>query len=192
MSSRIQEILAESGALKQQLAADPKFINLLSTMAERLRSALKRGGTIYLCGNGGSACDAMHFCEELVARFKRERDGFRAMHFLDPSTLTCWANDYSFEDVFARQVRTFCTQDDVLVAISTSGNSANILRAAEAARELQCGVIAFSGKDGGQLSKLADLSLVVPSKDTERIQEVHITCIHILCELLESDPQESM
>jgi len=187
MKDIIGQILKDSASLKDRLANDKDFIAKLDSIASALRSALAQGGTIYLCGNGGSACDAMHFCEELVARFKRDRPGFRAMHFLDASTLTCWSNDYSFDEVFERQAKTFCSSKDVLVAISTSGNSTNIIKAVNAAKELSCVTVALTGKDGGELSKLTDHALIVPSDTTERIQEVHITCIHIFCELLESE-----
>lgn len=128
----------------------------------------------------------MHLVEELVARYKRERPGVRAHHFGDPSTLTCWSNDYSFEGAYERQVKTFCGPNDLLIAISTSGNSKNIVRAVTAAKALGTYVVGFLGKDGGVLKPLCNTAIVVPSSETERIQEVHITIIHILCELLET------
>jgi D-sedoheptulose 7-phosphate isomerase len=129
----------------------------------------------------------MHLCEELVARYKRSRKGIRAHHFLDAGTITCWANDYAFDEAFGRYADTFCTDKDVLVAISTSGNSKNILNAVSAAKAKGSKVIGLSGKDGGELRNLADVPLVIPSSETERIQEVHITIIHIWCELLETE-----
>jgi D-sedoheptulose 7-phosphate isomerase len=128
----------------------------------------------------------MHFTEELVARYKRERPGIKAAHFHDPSVITCWSNDYTFETVFERQARTFCGPLDTLVGISTSGNSANVIRAVNAAKEKGTTTIGLLGKDGGKLATLCDIPLVVPSNATERIQEVHITFVHIFCELLES------
>lgn len=187
MESKIREILIQSVDTKKAVIEDEALLSTLSKVSSLLKSTSSSGGTVYLCGNGGSACDAMHFCEELVARFKRERPGIRAMHFMDPSTLTCWGNDYDFESVFKRQAETFCSDKDVLVCLSTSGNSQNILQALEAAKERSCTTVLFTGKDGGAGAKLADHSLIVPSNATERIQEVHITFVHILCELLECE-----
>lgn len=187
MEKTIRSIFHDSGALKTTLVNSPAFIASIGKAAERLASCSKAGGTIFACGNGGSTCDAMHLCEELVARFKRNRPGIKALHFMDPSVMTCWGNDFSFEDVFARYAETFCSAKDVLVAISTSGNSKNVLKAVEAARAKGTCIIALAGKDGGKLAPLADVALIVPSDVTERIQEVHITCIHAWCELLETD-----
>lgn len=186
MTHEITTILSESASLKASLSKDATFITTLSTAATRLAECAKAGGTIYACGNGGSSCDAMHLCEELVARYKRDRPGIKALHFSDPGVLTCWGNDISFEDAFARYAETFCSSKDVLVAISTSGNSKNVLKAVEAARAKGTFIIGLTGKDGGKLAGTADIAIVVPSSATERIQEVHITCIHIWCELLET------
>jgi D-sedoheptulose 7-phosphate isomerase len=186
MREIIASILKDSAANKAALAVDPDFLAVVERAAKELKAVAARGGMVYLCGNGGSACDAIHFCEELVARFKRERPGMRAMHFMDPGVLTCWANDYDYESVFKRCVETFCGPADILVAFSTSGNSKNILQAVEAARTKGCFSLALTGRNGGQLAAMADLSLVVPAKETERIQEVHITLVHILCELMET------
>lgn len=181
-----ESALRESGALKQAIAADTAFISKLTLAAERLKKVSSGGGTIYVCGNGGSSCDSMHFVEELVARFKRERPGIRAMHFVDSSTLTCWGNDYDFSGVFERYAQTFCTKLDALVAISTSGNSENVLKAVSAARKQGSFTLGLSGRDGGKLAAACDLALIVPHDATERIQEVHITLIHCLCEALEA------
>ena len=186
METTIAAILNESAALKATLAATPTFLKALAQASERLALCAKNDGTIYACGNGGSACDAMHLCEELVARYKRDRKGIKALHFLDPGVLTCWGNDVSFEDAFARYATTFCGAKDVLVAISTSGNSKNVLQAVRAAKAKGTYVIGLAGKDGGALAQESDLALVIPSSETERIQELHITCIHVMCELMET------
>lgn len=186
MKDTIQRILLDASALKASIAKDKKIIEYLEQVAGICKERLRLGGTIYTCGNGGSTCDAMHFVEELVARFKRERAGMRAMHFMDASTMSCWSNDYSFAGVFERQAQTFCGPHDVLFGFSTSGNSENIIRAVSAAKTKGTYTVAFSGKDGGKLRALADTSLVVPSSETERIQEIHITFVHIICELLET------
>lgn len=149
---------------------------------------IKSGGTIFACGNGGSSNDAMHFVEELVARYKRERRGIKAMHFMDPAVLTCWSNDYDYATAFERQAQTFCGKNDILLAISTSGNSANVNKAVAVCKKNKAKTIALTGKDGGTLKNLADICFVVPANETERIQEVHITLIHIFCELIETHP----
>jgi D-sedoheptulose 7-phosphate isomerase len=186
MDTTIASLLSDSASLKANLAKDAGFNAALASSAQRLAECTKRGGTIFACGNGGSSCDAMHLCEELVARYKRNRPGIKAMHFMDPGVLSCWGNDFSFDGAFARYAETFCTPQDVLVAISTSGNSKNVLAAVEAAKAKGSYVIGLTGKDGGKLAPLADVAIVVPSQTTERIQEVHITCIHIWCELMET------
>ena len=168
------------------LSSNEQYCQSLFSVSEAIGRVIESGGTIYSCGNGGSACDAMHFTEELVARFKRERPGIRAMHFMDGATLTCWSNDYDFESAFERQAQTFCTDKDLLLAISTSGKSENILRAVKAAKKSRTFCVGLTGKDGGELKDLCDVTLLVPIQETERIQEAHIASIHILCELIEA------
>jgi D-sedoheptulose 7-phosphate isomerase len=155
--------------------------------AGRVAAAFRAGNRLYACGNGGSACDAMHLVEELVARYKRDRPGLPAHHLLDAPTLTCWSNDYDFATAFRRQVEAMARPGDVLVAISTSGNSANVLAAVEAARERGAVVVGLLGRDGGAIAPRCDEALVVPAEATERIQEAHITLIHLLCELVERE-----
>lgn len=150
-----------------------------------LYASAKNGGTIFTCGNGGSACDAMHLAEELVARYLRERPGIRAQHLIDSGTMTCWANDYDFHSVFRRQVETLAEPRDVVVGFSTSGNSPNVLQATEAANRLGANTIALTGRDGGKLASVAKHSLIVDSQLTSHIQEAHVCIVHILCDLLE-------
>lgn len=185
MKDTIFQIFSEAASLKSKIAADHNFIDCVSKAASILKGATNTGGVIYACGNGGSACDAMHLTEELVARYKKERPGIKAMHFIDGSTISCWGNDYSYEGVFKRYVETFCSSKDVLVVISTSGNSKNLILAAEAAKERGTKVVGLLGKGGGSLLTLCDVAVVVPSNSTERIQEVHISVIHTFCELFE-------
>lgn len=185
MESKIQELLSTSASIKNKLASDQSFMNEVAVAARRMIATVQAGGTIYSCGNGGSTADAIHLTEELVARYKRERPGIKAMHLMDAAVLTCWTNDYKFESVFARQVETFCGPADCLIGISTSGNSKNIIEAVKAAKQKGTYTIGLLGKDGGALKSLCDSALVVPSQETERIQEAHITVIHIFCELLE-------
>lgn len=186
MKVDIASLLKDSADVKLAMACDQTLIQQTASAIEKIKDSLANGGTLFTCGNGGSACDAMHFTEELVARFKRERKGLRAQHLLDPGTITCWANDYSFDAVFARQVETFCSAKDILVAISTSGNSPSILNAIETAKKLGCFTIGLLGKGGGKAKALCNLPIIVPNDETERIQEAHITLIHIICEALEA------
>jgi D-sedoheptulose 7-phosphate isomerase len=180
--SLIRDALEESARVKQALVEQAPLIHRL---AERIAGSFRAGGRLYACGNGGSACDAMHLVEELVARYKRDRPGLPAHHLMDAATLTCWSNDYEFATAFRRQVEAMVRPGDVLVAISTSGSSANIVATVEPARERGALTIGLTGKDGGELRGLCDEVLVVPSSATERIQEGHITVIHLLCELVE-------
>jgi D-sedoheptulose 7-phosphate isomerase len=175
--------LSRSANVKNELCNQSDTI---ARIADSIVATCSSGGTVYACGNGGSTCDAMHLVEELVARYSRERPGIRAQHFCDPSTITCWANDYEFDSVFERQVKTFLNKNDILVAFSTSGNSENIVRALKAAKEIGAKTIVLSGKDGGKSKSLASECLIVPSESTAHIQESHIAVVHILCEHLEN------
>ncbi len=182
MLDDIRQALLESVEVKQKLLVSAP---LIQQIADRLIEVLQSGQKIMVCGNGGSAADAQHLAAELVGRFTMERRAFPAIALTtNSSTLTAWANDYSYETVFARQVEALARAGDALIGISTSGNSANILRAVEAAKSRKVHTIGLSGQ-GGQLADLADLCICVPSRSTPRIQEAHITVIHILCALIE-------
>lgn len=151
-----------------------------------LIAAVRSGGRIFLCGNGGSAADAQHLAAELIGRFNRERAPIAALALTtDSSALTAIANDYAFEEVFARQLRGLGHKGDVLIAISTSGKSPNVLKAAEVAREKGLVVIALTGTRMNPLASLAHLAIQVPASDTARIQEMHIAVGHVLCSLIE-------
>ncbi|HSU17405.1 D-sedoheptulose-7-phosphate isomerase [Longimicrobium sp.] len=176
--------LEESARVKLALRAMAPDV---ARVAGRVAKSFRGGGRLYACGNGGSACDAMHLVEELVARYKRDRPGLPAHHLLDAPTLTCWSNDYDFASAFRRQVEAMARPGDVLVAISTSGNSPNVVAAAEAARERGVVTLGLLGRGGGRLAALCTDALVVPAEATERIQEAHITLIHLLCELVERE-----
>jgi len=154
--------------------------------AEMLIACLKDGHRVYLCGNGGSAADCQHVAGELVNRFLIDRDALPAVALTtDTSILTSVANDYDFEEVFARQVSALVREGDCLVAISTSGNAANVLKAAAAAHAQGATVIALTGEAGGQLARLADCLIATPSDETPLVQETHIALLHILCEQIE-------
>lgn len=178
----IEDALEDSARVKTALREQAP---LILRLAARLADIFRAGDRLYACGNGGSACDAMHLVEELVARYKRDRPGLPAHHLLDAPTLTCWSNDYEYVTAFRRQVEALIRPGDVLIALSTSGNSPNILEAVEAANERGALTIGLTGKDGGRMRDLCGEVLIVPSDATERIQEGHITVIHLLCELVE-------
>lgn len=186
--TKLAQIFTTSAEVKKQIASDNALLKAIHDGFELLKAAvLSNKGTIYAAGNGGSACDAMHFVEELVARYKATRPGIRAMHFADPATVTCWSNDYEYNGVFQRYAETFCTSSDVFVAISTSGNSENILRAIKSAKAKGTRIIGLSGQTGGKMSELCDVIIKVPSAETARIQESHITIIHAWCELFDNE-----
>jgi D-sedoheptulose 7-phosphate isomerase len=164
----------------------PRLAADVSNAVDAIYSSLAAGGQLLLAGNGGSAADAQHITAELTGRFLRERKPIRAMALhVNTSALTAIGNDYGYERVFARELTAHARPGDVLLAISTSGNSANILHAIEAARECKVVVIGLTGESGGKLRTVCDLCLCVPSKSTARIQEMHITIGHAICELLE-------
>jgi len=185
--TRIEQHFAASIEAKQRTlqAVGPRIVQA----AERLAGQLKQGGKILVCGNGGSAADAQHFAAELVNRFEIERPGLPAIALTtDSSALTSIANDYAFEQVFARQVRALGRPDDVLVAISTSGNSPNVMMAIQTARELGLITVALTGRDGGRMAGQLgdqDIEIRVNAVATARIQEVHILIIHCLCDLVD-------
>jgi D-sedoheptulose 7-phosphate isomerase len=166
--------------------ADTETIPVIQRAASIMADCLSSGGKIISCGNGGSLCDATHFAEELTGRFRNDRCPLPAMAINDPAYLTCVGNDYSFEDVFSRWVEAFGKPGDVLLAISTSGSSKNVLKAAKSARKRGMKVVALTSKKGKPLSELADVSVMAPdAPHSDRIQEIHIKVIHILIEAIE-------
>jgi D-sedoheptulose 7-phosphate isomerase len=187
MAAHAEEIrrqLEESARLKQRLSDE--LVERISQLAEKSAAALRAGGKIVFFGNGGSAADALHLAAELVVRLRTERKGLAALALTtNPSVLTAAGNDYGFERIFSRQIESLVTGKDILVALSTSGNSPNILRGAEAGRACGAFVAAFTGETGGALAGKVDLLLNVPSRDPQRIQESHITIGHIVCSLIE-------
>jgi D-sedoheptulose 7-phosphate isomerase len=185
-SESILQELTEAADLLQRFLSNPDNIASIEKAAKTLVDSLKSGGIILSCGNGGSACDAMHFAEELSGKFRENREPIPAMAISDPGYITCTANDYGFGHVFSRYVKGFGKKGDVLVAISTSGNSENVVKAAEVARQREMKVIGLTGKNGGKLADLCDVLVKVPHTGyADRIQEVHIKVIHILIFLIE-------
>ena len=163
-------------------------VETVAAVAEAITSALQQGGTVYLCGNGGSAADAQHIAGELVGRFTRERKALAAVALsTDTSILTCIANDYSYEKVFARQAEALVRKGDILWAFSTSGTSANVIAAVQVARGKDARVIAFTGRSGSKLEYMADICFCADAESTARSQEIHQLAYHIICDLVERD-----
>jgi D-sedoheptulose 7-phosphate isomerase len=187
MTSSADEIrrqLEESARVKQSFSGE--LIGRIAQFAEKSAAALRGGGKIVFFGNGGSAADALHLAAELVVRLRTERPGLAALALTtNPSVLTVAGNDYGFERIFSRQIESLVARGDTLVALSTSGNSPNVIRGAEAGRARGAYLVAFAGDTGGQLAGKVDLLLNVPSQDAQRIQECHITIGHIACSLIE-------
>lgn len=183
---RVKDFLYASADLKKTVA-DTLSGDILEA-ANRIKSCLDKGGKLILMGNGGSAADSQHIAAELVGRFKKERRAMPAIALtVDTSSLTALGNDYGFDTIFERQVEALAHENDAVVGISTSGNSENVVRALKKANALGAETIGLVGNNGGKIKEVANLSLVVPSNDTARIQEVHITIGHIICELIEED-----
>ena len=181
---RIRESLGGLAALAGQVAAE--HAGEIAALAERYETTLRGGGTLFFAGNGGSAADAQHVATEYVVRYQTNRPAMRAVALTtDTSLLTACANDMGFDEVFARQIEALGRPGDLLVLHSTSGESPNVIRAAQAAQARGMGVIALLGKTGGATKDLADLALVVPTDDTARIQELHLAVEHLICEWLE-------
>lgn len=187
MASTAEEIrrqLEESARVKKNFSDE--LIGGIAQLAEKSATALRLGGKVVFFGNGGSAADALHLAAELTVRLRTERNGLAALALTtNPSVLTAAGNDYGFEHIFSRQVESLVAPGDVLVALSTSGNSPNILRGVTAGRTRGAYLVAFTGETGGALSAKVDLLLNVPSGDAQRIQEAHITIGHIACSLIE-------
>jgi D-sedoheptulose 7-phosphate isomerase len=184
----IQESIAASIAVKQAMLADAELVQKIGAAAEIISSSLRNGGRLLLAGNGGSAADAQHIAAEFVGRFQLERRAMPAIALtVNSSALTAIGNDYGFDELFARQVEAFARPGDVLVAISTSGNSRNLLRALLLAGALRVKTIALTGQTGGKLRTVAGLCLCVPSQETPRIQEAHILIGHTISEIVEAE-----
>lgn len=164
---------------------DESFLTALFEATDCLTKTFESDGRVMSCGNGGSLCDSMHFAEELTGRYRKDRRPLGATSIMDPSHMSCVANDFGYEHIFSRFVEGWGKKGDTLLAISTSGNSENVIKAVESAKSKGMNTIGLLGKDGGRLKDMVDFSLIVPSNITDRIQEVHIKCIHIMIEGIE-------
>jgi D-sedoheptulose 7-phosphate isomerase len=186
LKSMIQAELQQAASVLEKFMSDERNIALIEKASETIAQSIREGGKVISCGNGGSHCDAMHFAEELTGKYRENRKAIPAICISDPSHISCVSNDYGYEFVFSRYIEALGNKGDVLLGISTSGNSQNIIRASQAAKEKGMKVIILSGKDGGKLAPLADVEIRVPHFGyADRIQEVHIKVIHILMLLIE-------
>ncbi len=190
MNELVDRIRANfTDSIQTKINAADSILNIVAEASEEIVQALLEGHKILSCGNGGSACDALHFSSEMLNRFKQERPGLPAIALTaDISAITAIANDYHFSDIFAKQVRALGQAGDILLAISTSGNSANIVNAIKAAHDKNMGVIALTGYDGGKIVDFLqekDIEIRVPAYDTARIQETHLLIIHCICDIVD-------
>ena len=184
MTSPFAVALRELAATAERVATELE--QELTRAHQMVQETVNRGGTLFFCGNGGSAADAQHMATEYVVRYMRNRRAYPAIALTtDTSLITAAGNDIGFENVFSRQIEALARPGDLLIIHSTSGNSPNVLRAAEAAREKKVAVLAFSARDGGALRALADHNIVIPTSRTDRAQELHLCIEHIICDLVE-------
>ena len=186
MRERIKDILLESIQVKEEILRNQ--VEAIAQIAELMIDCLKKDGKVIVFGNGGSASDSQHIAAELVGRFKKDRSALAGIALTtNTSVLTSLANDYGYDVVFSRQVEALGKKNDVVLGISTSGKAKNVALGIKQAKKMGIKTVALSGGDGGEIVKLADVSLVVPSKITARIQEAHITIAHIICEIIEQE-----
>ena len=186
MLSHIRNSLEEARTALDNFIANEQALNGIERAAELLVESFENKGKAFSCGNGGSMCDAMHFAEELTGRYRKNRPGIAAVSISDPSHISCVANDFGYNYIFSRYIESHGRAGDVLIAISTSGKSPNVIKAAEAARALGVKVVALTGKPGSVLETLADVCICAPGGDfADRVQELHIKVLHILIELVE-------
>lgn len=187
MSSFIRSSLIEAQDALQKFIQDEENISKIEAAVNLFVSSFKNGGAVFSCGNGGSMCDALHFAEELTGRYRKDRAPLPATGISEAGHITCIANDFGFEHIFSRYVEAWGKKGDCLLAISTSGNSANVIKAVEVAKSKGMHVVALLGKDGGKLKSMVDVPLIISNPITDRVQEVHIKCIHIFIEGIERE-----
>src|SRR5579872_5452794 len=188
MNNKIKSIISSSIQVKNTILADEEFVKRIEEVAQLIAKAFKNGNRLYLCGNGGSAADAQHLAAEFTGRFYSDREPLPAEAFhVNTSFLTAVANDYSYNEIYQRAVKAYGRKGDILIGISTSGNSKNILLAQEEAKKRGMIVISFTGETGGKMKDSCDFLLNIPSIDTPRIQESHIMVGQIICQLVEEE-----
>ncbi len=177
--------LEEASLCLNQFIQKSENIEACAQFSEMMTATIKQGGNLFSCGNGGSHCDAMHFAEEMTGRYRKERRPIGALALGDASHMSCVSNDYGFEFVFSRQLEALGRSGDLVVGLSTSGNSKNIIRAFEIAKKKGIKTVGLIGRGGGAMKELSDLALIVPGESSDRIQELHIKIIHIVIETVE-------
>lgn len=189
----IKQRIKDSIEAKEMILRDDSLLNAISRLADEIVDRIQKGGKLIVCGNGGSASDALHFASEIVGRFERERKSWPAIVLnANVSTMTAISNDYGYDDVFARQVEGLANGDDIFIGISTSGNSENVYRALLKSKDMGVKTACLVGYDGGKIGEISELSIIVPSHVTARVQECHINIIHILCEIAETKLSKSV
>lgn len=181
----IQSSLLEAQTILHQFIENPQNVALIDQAVKTFVDSFKNNGRVFSCGNGGSMCDSLHFAEELTGRYRKDRAPLPATGISEAGHITCIANDFGFEHIFSRYVEAWGQKQDTLLAISTSGNSANVIKAVEVAKAKGMKVVGLLGKDGGKLKSMVDVPIIVNAPITDRIQEIHIKCIHIFIEGIE-------
>ncbi|HRX76027.1 MAG: SIS domain-containing protein [Candidatus Cloacimonetes bacterium] len=187
MHSAIRESLTIAQRTLDNFILDDQNIQRIADIALLIAECYRRRGKVIIFGNGGSMCDAMHFAEELTGRFRKDRPPLPAIAISDPAHITCVGNDYGFDEIFARGVQAYATAGDVIIGISTSGSSQNIIKALNSARNLDCTTVALLGKDGGKLAGTCDFEIIIPGETSDRIQEIHTLILHILIQEIEHE-----
>lgn len=177
--------LTEASQCLNQFIAASENLDKCAQFSQMMTSTIEKGGNLFSCGNGGSHCDAMHFAEEMTGRYRKERRPIGALALGDASHMSCVSNDYGFEYVFSRQIEGLGRSGDLIVGLSTSGNSKNIIRAFEVAKKKGMKTVGLIGRGGGAMKELSDLAIIVPGESSDRIQELHIKIIHIVIETVE-------
>ncbi|MCK4653978.1 MAG: D-sedoheptulose 7-phosphate isomerase [Candidatus Cloacimonetes bacterium] len=185
MLDKIKRSYQDAAKNFSTFAEDNEKIEVTNQIAELIADAFRNGNKVIICGNGGSSTDAMHFAEEFTGRFRKARKALPVISLTDPSHITCVANDMGFEEIFARGVEAYGKKGDVLIGISTSGNSENVVRALAKAKKLGIKTVSLLGKNGGKLKDFCDYEIIVPGGTTDRIQELHITVLHVVIETVE-------
>ena len=187
ITQTLRDNLIEARSTLDKFVEDAMQMQNCTRFCQVLIETFEAGHNIFTCGNGGSHCDAMHFAEEFTGKYRKDRKPLGALALGDASHITCVGNDYGFEHIFERQIRGLGRKGDMLVGISTSGNSENVIRAVKAAKEIGIRTVCLLGRDGGKLKTLADLAIVVPAQTSDRIQEMHIKIIHNVIESVERE-----
>lgn len=185
MINNVKNSLQDAAALFHDFWQSSENAEKILQASKMIAESFRNGGKVIICGNGGSSTDAMHFAEECTGRFRQDRPALPAISLTDPSHITCVANDYGFDQIFARGVHAYGSKNDVFIGISTSGNSDNVIEAFKVATEKEIKTITLLGKDGGKIAGKCQLEIIAPGKTTDRIQEIHICVLHIIIETVE-------